>query len=259
MMCNICASSTIFFAKASLLNKYSVTYFCCENCNFVQTETPYWLHDAYSDAITKADIGLVNRNLILTKITKAIITAFFKLNGHFLDYGSGYGLFVRLMRDRGYDFYWYDKYCDNLFAKTFDVKNQAVNSYELLTAFEVFEHLEIPASELEQMLTYSQNILFTTTLLPEDLPQPDKWWYYGLEHGQHISLYTYRSLIELGKRFNLNLYSDGNSIHLFTKENISAKLFRFLCKYKVAFMFDLATKRPSLLPKDYRKITGHSL
>ncbi len=44
------------------------------------------------------------------------------------------------------------------------------------------------------MLKISRNILFTTTLLPSPMPQPGTWWYYGLEHGQHISFYSLETL-----------------------------------------------------------------
>jgi len=38
-------------------------------------------------------------------------------DGIFLDYAAGYGLFVRLMRDAGYNFRWSDLYCQNLFVR----------------------------------------------------------------------------------------------------------------------------------------------
>ena len=48
-------------------------------------------------------------------------TVFFKSNGSIVDYGGGYGLLVRLMRNSGFDFYRYDPYCANFFAKGFEV------------------------------------------------------------------------------------------------------------------------------------------
>ncbi len=38
----------------------------------------------------------------------------------FLDYAGGYGVFTRLMRDIGFDFYWHDPYTQNLFANGFE-------------------------------------------------------------------------------------------------------------------------------------------
>jgi hypothetical protein len=56
------------------------------------------------------DTGIMQRNLYLSKITAFILLLFFDCRKKFLDYAGGYGVFVRLMRDYGFDFYWYDKY-----------------------------------------------------------------------------------------------------------------------------------------------------
>jgi hypothetical protein len=47
----------------------------------------------------------------------------FDANNRFIDYGGGYGLFVRLMRDAGFDYYWFDKFCDNVLSKGFEHPN----------------------------------------------------------------------------------------------------------------------------------------
>src|SRR5688572_15218026 len=122
MHCKICAGTSEPFAVATVLEKHQVQYFVCSHCGFVQTEEPYWLEEAYSEAITRADIGLVGRNVLGSEQVKLLILAFFNDRGKFLDYGGGYGMFVRLMRDAGLNFYLYDQYCENLFAKGFDVE-----------------------------------------------------------------------------------------------------------------------------------------
>src|SRR6187551_714050 len=137
--CKICASATSDLFSAKVLGKYDVKYFKCNNCGFVQTQEPYWLQEAYSSAITVQDIGLVSRNYLYAQICRSIIKLFFSRKTKFLDYGGGYGMFVRLMRDKGFDFYRYDTYCKNMFAEGFDDKGEL--DYELITAFEVFEHL----------------------------------------------------------------------------------------------------------------------
>ena len=71
---------------------------------------------------------------------------FFDPKAKFLDYGGGYGMLVRLMRNYGFDFYYFDKYCQNLFANGFDLKDSACSRFELLTAFELFEHFSEPVS-----------------------------------------------------------------------------------------------------------------
>ena len=88
MNCKICASSSIFFANAKLLNQYDVDYFKCSDCGFVQTEDPYWLAEAYSEAIAGSDIGLVTRNMNLSACARLLIEQYFNSDGKFLDYGE---------------------------------------------------------------------------------------------------------------------------------------------------------------------------
>src|SRR4051794_4170548 len=157
--CKICDSSTEVFQRGSDLGKYEADYFRCPMCGFIQTEEPHWLSEAYEAPINRSDVGYLMRNITYSKITSALLSSCFDPGRPCVDYGGGYGVFVRLMRDRGYDFYRYDKYCPNLFAPDFEVREGTVG-FELLTAFEVFEHLVEPRAELEAMLTFSENILF---------------------------------------------------------------------------------------------------
>lgn len=257
MHCKICLAETDSFAKSKILNKYEIAYSKCNNCGFIQTEEPYWLNDVYSEPINRSDVGLVSRSLWLAKIAKAVISVFFNADANFIDYGGGYGLFVRLMRDSGYDFYLYDKHCRNLFAKDFEIDIN--NRYELLTSFEVFEHLINPMDEIHEMLRFSPNILFTTELFPAKTPKPDEWWYYGLDHGQHISFYTRKSLSVIAENFSLNLYSNGKSVHLLTANKISPLLFNMISRHKVATLLNMIMRRKSLIQVDYKKITGKEL
>ncbi len=117
MICRICASPSSPFGTARLLDRHDVQYFRCPACGFVQTEEPYWLDEAYAEAITRTDLGLVARNQGFSVLSRAVIGAFFQSEGRFLDYGGGYGLFVRTMRDLGFDFRLYERQCPNLFAR----------------------------------------------------------------------------------------------------------------------------------------------
>ncbi|MDD2899712.1 MAG: class I SAM-dependent methyltransferase, partial [Desulfuromonadaceae bacterium] len=190
MLCKICAGFTDSFAHARLLGKNDVEYYQCRSCGYICTEEPYWLEEAYSAAITGSDVGLVRRNSRLATITRVVLSVCFNKTGRFLDFAGGYGLLVRMMRDSGFDFHWYDRYCTNLFASTFVADLDASSHYELITAFEVLEHLVDPLGGLYQMLKFSRNILFTTNILPDPAPKPNNWWYYALEHGQHVSFYS---------------------------------------------------------------------
>ncbi len=253
MECKICSSKTSLFGSAVLLNKHRVQYFRCNLCGFLQTEEPYWFHEAYCEAIARTDVGLVTRNLTFSQITQALISLFFDSDGKFLDYGGGYGLLVRVMRDKGFDFYWYDKWCENLFAKTFEASEAGTQTFELLTAFEVFEHLNHPLDELREMLRFSKNILFSTELLPVHAPPLEKWPYYSLEHGQHVSFYTHSSLSTLAKRLDVHLYSDGRFLHLFTEKKVSSFFFRLFSLQSMARFINSFQRRRSLLERDYQE------
>jgi len=258
MKCRICESNCRHFARATVLGKYDVAYFRCTGCGYVQTEEPYWLDEAYSDAIIASDIGLVGRNLQFSTLTSRLIKLCFDGDSQFVDYGGGYGLFVRLMRDQGFDFYRCEPRCENLFARGLDVSLDGGRQFELLTAFEVLEHLDRPIEEIEGIRRLSSNLFFSTTLLPEPTPKPDDWWYYALDGGQHIGLFTRRSLQVVADRFHLRVISVGD-LHLFTEARVSKRLVDFSLRSRFAGLLDRFQRRSSLLAVDYQRITGRKI
>lgn len=259
MRCRICNADVSPLATAQVLGRYDVKYVSCGNCGFVQTETPYWLGEAYSDSIAKSDVGLVGRNIRAARIAVAVIRLFYKPDAKFLDYGGGTGLFVRLMRDFGFDFYWSDKYGRNEFAVGFEAKEH--DGYELVTAFEVFEHLSDPLAAVDEILAKTGSILFSTQLMPRETPLPRDWWYYTLDTGQHISLYSRLSLQTLATRLGTNLYTNGVSMHLLTKRRLSEAAFFLVTVPPVSRIAVplLLVGRRSLLDEDYHRLTGKRL
>ncbi|MBC7426935.1 MAG: class I SAM-dependent methyltransferase [Bacteroidia bacterium] len=241
------------------MKTHEVTYFKCPACEFIQTEEPFWLEQAYSSAITSLDIGLISRNLEFVPITSTIIKSFVNKNGKFIDYGGGYGLLVRMMRDEGFDFYRQDIHCENLFAKNFDITDlTGTNKFEMLFAFEVMEHLVDPVQEIKKMLEYSDTILFSTTLQPENGNVLD-WWYLAPETGQHISLFSKKSLHVIAQNLGLNFETQG-VYHLFSKNKIDSRL--FLKCFDKKYQTELNNKSknpPSLLVPDFNKISGNKI
>ena len=252
MICKVCNSESAYFADSEILNKYKIKYYKCDKCGFIQTEEPYWLNEAYSDVINKSDIGYVGRNLILSKVTTSIINLFFSKTGIFLDYGAGYGLFVRLMRDIGFDFYWQDNYCENIFANEFETDNAGTSNFELVTGFELFEHFLNPIEEIEKILRYSRNILVSTFLIPQNNPKPGNWWYYGLEHGQHISIYSYESMKYIAGKYRLNLYSNKKNLHLFTEKKINPLMFKYVSLKNIYHSVKAISGKRSFHDRDYK-------
>ena len=216
MVCKICGTETKFLFKTKVLNKYQVSYYVCPNCDFIQTEKPYWLEEAYNSAITELDTGLVSRNVAYAGIFEPILKNSFDYLGTFLDYAGGYGLLVRLMRDRGFDFYWEDKFCANLFAKNFSLENlDGKAKFEAVTALEAFEHFVDPLKEIENMLEKSETIIFSTELHPEGISKASDWWYFTAETGQHIAFYSGKTFDYVAKKYKLNYFTK-NELHILT-------------------------------------------
>ena len=238
--CRICNHEANYIFQSIVLNNYKVTYYHCSNCSFLFTEKPYWLEEAYKEPINKSDTGILQRNIDLANFTTKLLFYLFDHNKTFLDFGGGYGFFVRLMRDKGFDFLWDDAYTENLLARGFEYGHEPI---ELITSFETFEHFEDPIYEIEKMLTISSNILFTTVLYPNPIPRPENWWYYGLQHGQHISFYNLDTLNFIAYKYNLNIYSNGFDFHLLTSRKVNKYLWRILNSSRFSFYLNKYIKR----------------
>ena len=259
MKCKVCGNNTDLFGNARILGKYDVSYYRCNRCRLIQTEEAYWLHEAYSSTITRSDIGLIGRNLQMAGVTSKLILTCFDPGAKFIDYGGGYGMFVRLMRDNGFDFHRYDPLCENLFAAGFDA--QPDTKYSLLTAWEVFEHLTDPLAEIEKMLSFSRTLFFSTLLLPS-CPKPlEDWWYYGLEHGQHVAFYSTKTLQVISEELGLKLHYSNGVVHLMSDREINPLLIKITFNHRYRFLRRWFVKKQpdSLLQQDFHKITGKEL
>jgi hypothetical protein len=227
-LCKICGNDTRVHDSALVLHKYKVTYYFCPNCGFVQTEEPYWLEEAYSKAIAQADTGIMSRNL--TNASSLLLFMQFMDRGPCLDFGGGHGILTRIMRDYGFDFYHYDKYAENLFACGFE--GNLDKTYKLITAFENFEHFVNPLEEIEKLVSITDILFFSTTLLSCPLPSPIMdWWYYAPDTGQHISFYSKHALQFIAKKYGMNLLSDNCQTHILSNNKINKRFFLLLKIY----------------------------
>lgn len=237
MNCKICNEITEPAFKHKVLNKYDVQYYSCNNCGFIQTEACYWLEEAYVNALNMEDTGILVRNEWLKNTCSILFSKCFNPKAQYLDYAGGYGIFTRMMRDIGFNYFWDDKFATNLLARGFEHKNN--KKYEAITAFEVFEHLNNPLDEIKEMLSYSNTIVFSTVLADDKTPD-ENWWYYAFEHGQHIAFYRLKTLRFIAKKLNLNIASNASNFHILSDKKISdfqLKLFYRLAKYGFSKFF----------------------
>ena len=199
---------------------------------------------------------MIMRNYWFSNVAATIIYFLFDHKVKFFDYSGGYGIFVRLMRDMGFDFYWQDKHTENLFARGFEFKDSENNQVELLTCFEAFEHFAEPAAELDNLLSISHNILLSTEFIPDPPPSPDEWWYYGSKHGQHIGFFKKKTFEYLANKHSLYFYTNGQNIHLLSEKRFPPPAFKWLAKAS-KYMTPLIQKgMQSLTWKDSETLKG---
>ena len=216
--CRACGSSIARSSFQGRLRGLEINFYECTQCAYVQTQQPTWLDEAYAEPINASDTGILTRQQSNLKLVVATLALLGSRQGRVVDCAGGYGILVRMLRDVGVDAYWSDPYATNLLAKGFEFKG---GTAELVTAFEAFEHFINPSQELERLCAIAPNILLTTTLIPSPTPSADDWWYYGLEHGQHIGFFRVSTLKYLAKRHGLSLLTDGHSNHLLSSKRFS--------------------------------------
>jgi hypothetical protein len=226
MSCPVCSSAMRDCFQTQVLGKYHAQYEVCNACGFLRAHEPHWLEEAYSSAIAVADTGLVARNIdISSKLAGVLYWVLDERgDGRYLDAAGGYGMLTRLMRDMGFDFYWLDKYCNNMLAPGFEYR-QSYGACRVVTAMEVLEHVTDPVSFINETFTFSgaNVLLFTTELYEGEPPQPDAWWYYAFSTGQHIGFFQRRTLKAIADRLDL-FFASANGIHVFSKKPVNERL-----------------------------------
>ncbi len=250
MKCKVCDSKSSLFGVATILRKHAIEYFRCPKCAFIQTEEPYWLDEAYESAIIDTDIGLIARNERFARLSSRLLKYVFPEAETAVDYGGGYGMMTRMMRDRGHDFRHFDPHCENLFAKGFETSPGEAR-FDLLTAFEVWEHMADPSLEVDRVQSMADHWLVSTHLVPDDAPGPGDWWYYALEGGQHVSLWSRQAMQVIADKHDRQYVPLAGGLHLFSRKPINARRVRWAVKKKAAVMLDLFRRREPLTQADY--------
>lgn len=198
--CRLCGSPLNPLFQLTVLSRHQVRYYQCPSCGLAQTEEPTWLDEAYSTPLAAIDTGALARNLD----ARRIVAAFLHLAGAggepCLDWAGGHGVFVRLMRDIGFNFYWQDQYAENHFARGFEW-HASLGVPFACTAFEVLEHFALPVEGFERLAAYgAQYIVTSTELYAGSTPDPG-WFYLAPESGQHVAFYLPETLQRLGRQF----------------------------------------------------------
>ncbi len=253
MECRLCSNEFINPLFIGRIFEKNINYFDCSQCGYVQTEHPYWLDKSYSSPINNCDTGIMGRNLSNVGLVLATLSVLQSMGGVVVDFAGGYGILVRLLRDRGVEALWTDPYCRNLLAVGFEYKNEKAN---LVTAFEAFEHFVDPLIEIEKMFAVAPNLLISTSLIATPAPQLDQWWYYGLNHGQHIGFFRRKTLMFIAQKFGKHLASDGVSRHIFTEKPINEFYWKLQVRIASRAPCLFGRKLQSKIWRDFEKMNG---
>lgn len=198
LVCRLCGGGAFLLFEKRVLDGRRVGYFQCPACGLTQTEEPTWLEAAYASPIAVADTGILARNWGARRFAATFLHLAGMREEPGLDHAAGYGLFVRLMRDAGFSFYWRDPYAVNLFARGFEW-TPGLGAPRVVTAFEVMEHWVRPLEEFRAIAALGAEwILTSTELHPGARPSHD-WHYLVPESGQHVAFYRPDTLARLGR------------------------------------------------------------
>jgi Methyltransferase domain len=241
--CRLCGGALVARFSMRVLYDRDVGYFECVRCGSLQTETPTWLDQAYGQNLSNLDTGAAQRNL--KNMAACYIVARVLKITRLVDMGGGDGLLCRLLRDHGLRCYVRDKYARPTYAQGFDRPDFDVP--DMVSAFEVFEHLPEPALELEPFFGQMPQVVLISTQLYNG--QGTDWPYLASESGQHVFFYTKAALEHVAERFGYKLVL-GVEFQLFLRQDsasrFSAGLLRWLlrpraCRFIAACMLLLPT------------------
>ena len=262
-LCAVCSGKTKFLFSYELRGEHQAALRECLTCRFTFIVNPHWLADSFSSELNDLDIGSVDRCLILADFIEVLIRAQKRSKLRFLDWGGGYGLLARVMRDRGFDFISSDVYTRALFVDSSEISEG--ETFEVVTMSEVALHLTDPVPHLRKILEFTNTLVFTAVIGPNVIP--NDWWYLMPDTGQHVAIYHKETLEALANQLGVRITSDGRFFHVLHRERLGVKS-RLVIKFRpLAFLFAWfnATarfakrglgKNKSLTPADQAKLIG---
>jgi 2-polyprenyl-3-methyl-5-hydroxy-6-metoxy-1,4-benzoquinol methylase len=201
--CLICSSKSL-----RLLNEYSLHNLCqCENCNFVfakniPTEKELEKHyEGYGRNDYLSPLTINRYNELLDSFEK------YRKTNRILDVGCGIGYFLEVSKGRGWEVYG-TEYTDeaiqictskgiNMEKGVLDPKNYRSEQFDIITSFEVIEHINNPVNELTNfhaLLRKGGLVYLTTPNFNSLLRYRLKSAYNVICYPEHLSYYTPKTL-----------------------------------------------------------------
>ena len=251
--CAVCGSRMRRTHSHEILGRYTGQFIRCNDCGYWTVLDPFWLEEAYEDAIASTDTGIMQRNLQVARVLGGIIEAVAP-SGPYVDWAGGLGILTRLMRDRGYDYYWHDAYARNELARGFEWYTQS-EAATLVTAIEVLEHVTSPLDFIHEIRAATQTPIITFSQETYDHETTPEWWYFSYETGQHVSFYTLQTLQTIAARSGMH-YLNAGGLHLWSVRPLVVTVPRVRrLRNRVSARLDPPSARRSLTWEDHETMT----
>jgi len=202
-----------------VLGEHQAEYDECAACGTLQVSRVTWLGDSYGRTRGDLDTGAAQRSILCSLFIRAMArTKVVSPRAKVLDFGAGSGLLVRLLRDQGFDARGYDRYTETALCRDFRVVDTELENVraDLLTAFEVFEHLVDPLDTLRQLTSRLApgGMVLLRTCLYDTTRHDENWPYLSPEHGQHINFFSSEGLRRLAQCVGMKVHFLPFGFHL---------------------------------------------
>jgi len=194
-----------------------VYYHRCPACAFVLapefggwTEQEFQQH-IYNDSYVEIDPDYVSRRPLSNAEFVQQLLGASRADIRHLDYGGGSGLLSETLRGHGWNSSSYDPFPRN------EQQIGALGKFNLITAFEVFEHVPDVAELMSNLTSLMEDecmVIFSTLLSDGQIQANSRltWWYASPRNG-HISLFSKQSLTLLAEQRGLQFGSFNNVTH----------------------------------------------
>lgn len=195
-----------------------IYYAFCGGCGFCfAPEMSTWSLEKFEDKVYNDDYAVVDPDYKEVRPrgnAGTLVSLFGSLprSVRHLDYGGGNGVLVDLLRTSGWNSISYDPLVNR------DVSAEQLGRFELITAFEVFEHVpdvQQLMSHLRSLLAPDGLVLFSTLLSDGSIHRNQRlsWWYASPRNG-HISLFSRNSLALLAQNHGFHFGSFSVGCHI---------------------------------------------